>query len=266
MSWVWDHSQAGGTDRLVLLAIADSADHDGSNAWPSIATIARKCQISERTVQRSIRSLVDLGEIVVVPQGGGTPTMSPDRRPNLYRVTMRSGATDRHPEVDGVTDSAPRGDSVTPRGVTPVSPNPSDDPSETRTPPSTDVDRSAGFDVFWDLYPRRNGKRLGKAKALERWRKLSPASRTQALLGARAYAASVARGDTIARDPERFLANHYFEDWVPEATEEAPRTRDAVLDRNVARSRGEACPVCADSLFVENDRGEAVRCQRCAAA
>jgi hypothetical protein len=34
MSWVWDHSRAEGTDRLVLLAIADSAEHDGSDAWP----------------------------------------------------------------------------------------------------------------------------------------------------------------------------------------------------------------------------------------
>ena len=43
------------TDKLVFLALADCANDEGL-AWPSIATIARKSGVSERTVQRSIRS------------------------------------------------------------------------------------------------------------------------------------------------------------------------------------------------------------------
>jgi hypothetical protein len=34
MTWVWQHSRADGNVRLVLLAIADSANDDGLDAWP----------------------------------------------------------------------------------------------------------------------------------------------------------------------------------------------------------------------------------------
>lgn len=225
MSWVWDHSQAGGTDRLVLLAIADSADHDGTNAWPSVATIARKCQVSERTVQRSIRALVDLGELRVQAQAGGTGKMRDDRRPNLYEIPMGEegdGVTDRRPDgPDGVTPGDTRGDIQRVDGVTTVSPNPSldpsADPSEDPSSPAGDIeadDRDRGFDVFWAAYPRRNGKKLGKAKARTKWRALSYESKRAAYAAVLNYAAAVEAGATIARDAERFLTSKWWEDWL----------------------------------------------------
>ena len=129
ISWVWENSSASGNDRLVLLAIADSAEHDGSNAWPSVRTIAKKCLLSERTVQRAIRALVSSGELIVEEQEGGGRFTPGNRRPNRYALT---GVAERHPKAEdapvgvtrrstGVTDvlgkQAP--------GVTPVSPNPS---------------------------------------------------------------------------------------------------------------------------------------------
>lgn len=41
MTWVWDQSTTAGNERLVLLAIADTADDHGGNAWPSIWTCGR---------------------------------------------------------------------------------------------------------------------------------------------------------------------------------------------------------------------------------
>lgn len=128
MSWVWEHSRASGTDLLVLLAIADSANDDGRNAWPSVPTIAGKCRVSERTVQRSLRKLVSLGELRVVEQAGGTESMRADKRPNRYDVLV-SGASKRHPEPGGVTTEAERGDTDGGDGVSLVSPKPSIDPS-----------------------------------------------------------------------------------------------------------------------------------------
>lgn len=115
MSWVWDNSTSEGTDRLVLLAIADSCDHDGTNAWPAIPTIAAKCRVSPRTVKRSIVSLEEAGEIVVERNMGGMVDHRPDRRPNRYRVTM-SNPTERG-DTD-VTACAPRGDTGGKNGVT----------------------------------------------------------------------------------------------------------------------------------------------------
>ena len=79
MSWVWKKSKATGTDKFVLLAIADNAWDDGSNAWPSVNTISRKTGLSTRTVQRCIQNIHDLGELNTIDRPGHS---------NLYRVVM----------------------------------------------------------------------------------------------------------------------------------------------------------------------------------
>ena len=129
MAQVWDESEATGTARLVLLAIADNCDHDGTNAWPAVGTIARKTLLSERTVQRKIKELVMLGELRVVP---GPAHIRSDRRPNGYEVVFH-GATARHPAGGtgrqtngfGVTEDAPRGDAPVTQPI-PTRPDPSE--------------------------------------------------------------------------------------------------------------------------------------------
>lgn len=148
MDRVWSYSQAKGIDRLVLLAIADHASDDGSNAWPSIATLARKTGVSGRTVQRSIQRLVEMGELSY---------KSPNGKTHQFRVLIK-GVTDSHPRqsvtpdtVPPPTDSHPRQavtpDTVSPEGwqpVTPggdaVSPEPSLEPT---TEPSIEPSSSA---------------------------------------------------------------------------------------------------------------------------
>jgi hypothetical protein len=92
-SKVWEHSRASGNTLVVLLKIADNCDDSGRNAWPSIPTLARYCRCSESTVKRSIRELVELGEIEVVTNGGGR---EPGSRyaPNLYRVVLEGYQND----------------------------------------------------------------------------------------------------------------------------------------------------------------------------
>lgn len=81
MTWVWENSTAAGNERLVLLAIADAADDSGRGAYPSIATLARKTRLSQRTIQRTIKKLVDGGHLVVDKNGGG-------RWSNAYLVVL----------------------------------------------------------------------------------------------------------------------------------------------------------------------------------
>ncbi len=81
MNWVWEHSAAKGTERLLLLAIADAADDTGRNAFPSIDTLARKIVMSPRTVQRLIAKLEAAGLIEVSRHAGG-------RDSNRYRIVM----------------------------------------------------------------------------------------------------------------------------------------------------------------------------------
>ncbi len=71
MNWVWANSPTSGNERLVLLALADACSRDdGTGCWPSAATIARKANISDRTVRRVIARLEADGH-VLVHRGGG---------------------------------------------------------------------------------------------------------------------------------------------------------------------------------------------------
>lgn len=56
MSQVWDTESESHTEKLVLLALADNSNDEGY-CWPSIATIARKCDLSERSVRSQLRLL-----------------------------------------------------------------------------------------------------------------------------------------------------------------------------------------------------------------
>lgn len=104
MQAVWQHSQSTGRARTVLLAIAD---HQGEiGAWPSIQTLAKMVNASERSVQRDIQELVELGELKVELQNAPTRQQY---KSNLYWVTL-PGVTDLPSGVteseSGVTDSA----------------------------------------------------------------------------------------------------------------------------------------------------------------
>ncbi|WP_105901411.1 helix-turn-helix domain-containing protein [Vibrio gangliei] len=56
MSYVWDIPLFKGSDKLVMLCLADHADDKGI-CWPSIDTIARKSGVSPTTVKTTLKKL-----------------------------------------------------------------------------------------------------------------------------------------------------------------------------------------------------------------
>jgi len=64
MSRVWEHSQASGSDLLLLLALADNAD-DGGYCWPGIEYLAAKIRMTEHSVINITRRLEQAGELLV---------------------------------------------------------------------------------------------------------------------------------------------------------------------------------------------------------
>lgn len=62
MAQVWDASVGSHTAKLVLLALADNAN-DAGVCWPSIPTIARKCDLSTRGVMKILASLESDGHL-----------------------------------------------------------------------------------------------------------------------------------------------------------------------------------------------------------
>lgn len=131
MSQVWELSQADGSARLLLLAIADHANDDGTGAWPSVSALAHKTHISERNVQRLCRVLVDLGELEVHYQAGpfGSNAYTVLIAPVTGYVTPTTGIVTGGDNLSGVTPGAPGGDTGRTGGVTPGAPKPSYEPS-----------------------------------------------------------------------------------------------------------------------------------------
>jgi len=181
-------------EKMVLLVIADHANDNGTNAWPGIATIARKTSMSTRTVQRHIKTLEQSGLIDVVVQGGGNKDTRNDRRPNRYDIVLSAlnGVTIGACDIDGVTNETSRGDNqditgcqLEHNGVTRVSPYPSLEPSiepSEKTKNSQPATLSLaieqdvvddGFDAFWALYPRR----VEKKDARKVWLRLKDADK-----------------------------------------------------------------------------------------
>lgn len=86
MAWVLQHSKAEGSERLVLLAIANHADGAGQVAWPRVELLAEEAKVSRRTVFRALESLVLLGEIEI--QSGRGRGMT-----NTYTLKGVTGGT-----------------------------------------------------------------------------------------------------------------------------------------------------------------------------
>ena len=85
VGWVLANSKSKGTTRAVALAIAYHAHADGTDAWPSHATLAREANTSESSVKRSITWLIENGELRKAVKAGGLRQMRADLRPNVYR-------------------------------------------------------------------------------------------------------------------------------------------------------------------------------------
>lgn len=75
------------TDQRVLLAYAGHANREGI-AWPSVGRLAWKLHLSERHVQRSLKSLRELR--LLTPEGPGTGGRG---RPTPYRLTLDDAPT-----------------------------------------------------------------------------------------------------------------------------------------------------------------------------
>ena len=174
-AWLWEHSPAKGGDLLLLLALADFGNDEGSNAWPSVETLADKCRTDRRTVQRMLSRLRDRGLIAVLPNAGPGGV-------NRYRLVMvesRNGAHVKPYRPGGITPPRqnaamvetplPPAASEPSAPVVPVPPEPSVEPSV--EPPGTSlVTGETPFDAFWSVYPLKVKKAAAKkafAKALK---------------------------------------------------------------------------------------------------
>lgn len=163
LSWVLDDVRGlTSGQRLVLLSLANHADKDGNNSWPSIMTIAGEADVSVDTVKNSLKVLVRAGMVSIGIQQGGNGQTRPDRRPNLYTLHMYGGGINTPPLVStGGESTGERGGNPSAHGggTTP--------PLTVQEPSKKHKVNDKMFEEFWQAYPRR----IAKGSAEGAWEK-----------------------------------------------------------------------------------------------
>jgi hypothetical protein len=119
VGWVLAHSEEKLGARLVLLSLANHAHADGTEAYPSVATVAAQARLSERQTQYALRALAKSGAI--------TPTGTSRLRTTIYRINMNKGADFAGGQKEQVHPTAPS-------RVHPTAPEPSFNRPITATP------------------------------------------------------------------------------------------------------------------------------------
>ena len=123
-AWELQHGDVSAVDKLVLMGMASHAHDVDHIAFPSVKSLAARCNVSTRTVQRSIQQLLklDLIELVEDLPPSVERRCSGYKMPNAYRLLLTGDKLSPHDMgvADGVTPVSPTGD----MGVTQIEKEP----------------------------------------------------------------------------------------------------------------------------------------------
>jgi hypothetical protein len=243
-------------EKMVLLIIADHASDDGTEAWPSQATMAAKASISIRTVQRAVNSLVAGGYLWMEKGAGGSVNCREDRRPHRYTINIK--------KLRGDTESTreERGDNQDSNGATLATPTgrqsrPMNHPNKPYIETSNEkIEAETEFDLFWKVYPIR----VGKAAAKKAWDKAIKVADTRVIItGAWRYSKDPNRHPGFTAHPATWLnAQRWADDPLPERvlTPEEKRMRE--LEESKAKSERERMEYLEWQKEQEEQRKKAV--------
>lgn len=93
MANVWEHTEQKANKLLLLLALADNANDDGW-AYPSQVTLAEKCRVGRRAVQKMLDELEAEGEVIIFNR---TVKGSDQHFTNVYHLPRYGNATSQAP-------------------------------------------------------------------------------------------------------------------------------------------------------------------------
>lgn len=198
---------------------------DPDHCYPSHARIADLIGASPRSIPGWLRQLEDAGWISrharYTDQG---------QTSNGYTVHLTPRAVERRAPRAGergapALGSAPKESKGKESKVTTTPPPPSQPvlvavPDEP-LPHRQNAERLLAlerFEKWWNAYPKRDGKRVGRGKCLALWLKLTPREHEAAWVGVNHYARSGWR----PKDPERWLRDRLWEDWQEPAQRDGP--------------------------------------------
>lgn len=238
IGWVLDHSSTTGTDRLVLLSIANHAGStafgEAFEAYPGIELIMHETRIARRrTVTDTITRLIDGGHLERIVNGAPDQRIPAHRRPNLYRIRIADGVrlADTPPAPDGVSADDARGAGLASDGVSDddamgcaqATPKPSVNRQEPSVEPNDargatviafdpDADNPEGdaFARFWSVYPRNHGKGAARKAWPKAVRVSGDAERI--IAGASRFATDPNRDDSYTPHASTWLNGERWDD------------------------------------------------------
>jgi hypothetical protein len=204
--------------KAVALKLADYAQSDGTQVFPSLSRISKETELSKSTVQRTIRDLLDAGILVLVEQGGGGPRCTTKYRFDLAKLAglprtreapdAEVPATEKgsHRDHGSAAEETAKVVTVTRKVVTVTTEGSHHDhrsiieplePSLLSELRSDDVGKgvrqrkrqpySEAFENFWRAYPDRSNN--SKVEAWEVWRKMTPEDHEDAVRSLPVFAA-----------------------------------------------------------------------------
>ncbi|PCJ04122.1 MAG: hypothetical protein COB16_19485 [Rhodobacteraceae bacterium] len=217
----------GLTGKSVILLMGDLASDDGSGIWASKARMARELETTDRTIQRTIKALIDAGFVSCVGERRHQNGSTFEYQINADRVDLCADAHDkppthRHPlaqhlgaktqdvtpdAVSPPTEGHPTPDAVSPHAPTEGHPNQT---KPNRTNCAADAAHNSDFDFvgflskFASVYPR-----MGDAEKTEdalRSALGEGADPKDILAGARAYA--------VEQDGNEARYIKFSENWI----------------------------------------------------
>lgn len=138
---VAEHLNLNANELIVLLAIVEHA-REKDFCWPSLSRLSRRSRLGERTVQRTLQRLEEVGLILVEPGGG--------RSSNKYKLVFNIPG---HGDTHGVPLGHPSPVTLTPQGCQPDTPGVSQWPANHPIEPhkkTTTTNSGCGVDSIPD--------------------------------------------------------------------------------------------------------------------
>jgi hypothetical protein len=111
MTLVWNNFCRGGSEKLVMLKLADWANDEGGSLHPSIRAIATKSCVSESQARRIVHGFIDAGLLEVVGNSsGGAPGATRHYRIRVDRLEAMTPSAHATPRTDATpsADARPR--------------------------------------------------------------------------------------------------------------------------------------------------------------
>lgn len=181
LDWAWRQECANPQEKLVLLALADHAGHEGT-CYPATGSIGVKCQMSAQSVRRHLTALESRGVIEKIERRR--------RRDGTLSVWMYGLRLDQSsPAASGPVVTSERTsdhDCALGQSLPVMTHEPSiSEPSLNPLPESPRVTQvgelleswESSFVKFWSRYPRKTGKQ----SAQKRWKSMNETEQVAAL-------------------------------------------------------------------------------------